>query len=192
MRWHLTGVDWLSESKVEREKACYAAFVKWHRIQLFQEWRRALIPQLYPQKPDENMTFSGLVAYMAVALFLLPFSIVVWLLSFVYESVRYPVLLLASILPPKSYSVGERNIQGIHNAFVQYAGLTPDNYIRCVDDWITILYGPEVLKACSFACCIDHSLIRKMRGLYSGDMDEHYGRIFANARERFSKKNGNY
>ncbi len=186
------GIDWLSESKAEREKACYAALKRWYRKQLFDEWRRALTPQFYPEKPQETMTFLGQATYLFFTFFLLPFSIVVWVLSFVYESVRYPTLLLTTIFPPKSYSVGERNIQGVHNTFVQYASLTPDNYIQCVDEWISILYGHEVLKACSFSDCIDHSLIRKMRGLYSGDMDEHFGRIFSNARERFSKKNGNY
>ncbi len=189
---YLMRVDGLSEENMGREKACYAALVRWRRRQLLQEWRNVLLPRLYPQKPLKKMTVISLLFYVITTLVLLPFSLLVWLLSLAYESIRFPIVFVETLFPPKSYSVGERNIQGIHNVFVAYAPLTPDNYIRCVDEWIGILYGPEVLKACSFTDCIDHTLIRKMRGLYSGDMDEHYGRIFANARERFSKRNGNY
>ncbi len=69
--------------------------------------------------------------------------IVLWgLLEYMVLLVRFPVEFIGTYRVPKTVrSPGEKTLAGIHNAFQQVLELPEGMYIRCIDDWLPILFG---------------------------------------------------
>lgn len=88
--------------------------------------------------------WSRRVAQIILLLLLLLWPVIVlWgLLEYVILLVRFPAELIGTYRVPKTVrSPGEKTLAGIHNAFQQVLELPDGMYIRCIDDWLPILFG---------------------------------------------------
>jgi len=103
-----------------------------------------------------------------------------------------PSRLLACYQVPQDLrSPGEKSLIGITNAFTPVLDLSEEDYIRCVNRWVSILYGEEV--------ALEHNLsvylvrLKQQKGLRGSSAQSNGARRdLVVARERLSKDLGHY
>ncbi|TVZ41310.1 hypothetical protein P886_0654 [Alteromonadaceae bacterium 2753L.S.0a.02] len=126
---------------------CFKAVQHWQRRELKFALRQALRPQL-PDFLDRqvhspaNRVLRGVFIVLSSPLILLS-----WLARSLAQLCLFPYrYALTLILPKGLYAPGERNLQGIHRAFSPYHNLSIPFYLKCVNDWVLILYGLEASR----------------------------------------------
>ncbi len=126
---------------------CFEAAMKWQRRDL----RQALLRSLLPKLPFMKLFLSGGIVfkstYTALTLITLPILLLIWCFRALLLILGFPHSYFRAFLRPGSLKgPGERNLQGIHNAFSRHLHLSAENYIGCFNDWVTILYGAQAAK----------------------------------------------
>jgi len=105
-----------------------------------------------------------------------------------------PSRLLACYQVPKGLrSPGEKSLIGIANAFHPALDLEDDDYIRCINRWVSILYGAEVALKSNLSVYLTRLRVQQ-KGLRddSGGSSKAARRYLVVARERLSKDLGHY
>lgn len=130
----------------DNELRCFRAAMKWQRREALQQLFQALIPRLPYREKARKQTAIVKLVYALMMLALSPVLALAWLLHAVFQLVAFPFQILSTFLSPNDLKgPGERNLQGIHNAFIPHFDLSPHYYMLCVNDWIAILYGQQTL-----------------------------------------------
>jgi hypothetical protein len=88
------------------------------------------------------LAVQWLILFLAAPLLLL------WLLvRFAFGLLLFPFRFLQTYLVPKDLTApGEKTLVGIYNSFNRYMNLDAASYVACLNDWVRILYGEEVLR----------------------------------------------
>lgn len=133
------------------ETLCLHTLKLWQRKalnrQLLQAWRFPIA------RKEEWIAWNnpGRIVYVVLALIGLPVLCVAWLIRGLLSLMKYPFLYMKIFVSPRHIrSPGERNIQGIHNAFLKQNALPVDFYLNCIDDCIRILYNKNLNFSASF------------------------------------------
>ncbi len=169
-----------------REQACFDAVCKWRRVEIKKQWVETSIPSFLIVK-DKTLSI------ILLKIIFMPVFFMAFISKFIWETIALPFSIAATYLSPMNIEgTGERNLQGIHHRFVPYVSLSPQYYICCVNDWVEILYGkPEALRY-SLREYIDPAMVQHIQSLYGDDINLHTRHILADAREKLSRRLGNY
>lgn len=123
------------------EANCFAIIKHWKRKDIWRRLKRCLRPAL-PGKSElrnSGILVRTLYAFFIIAFF--PFIILWWLLRATFGLIVFPIEYLKTCVSLKKVRPpGQRNIQGIHNAFIKHYDLPIDLYLNCTDQWIRTLY----------------------------------------------------
>ncbi len=169
-----------------REQACFNAVSKWRRAELKNKWLNALVPCFLKleNKPSHIVLFEVVFS---------PLLFVVYIAKFIWETISLPFSMIETYFSPVNINgTGERSIQGIHHRLVPYISLSPQYYIYCVNEWVEILYGEPQALRCSLKEFIDPAMVENIQSLYGDDLNSHTRHILASAREKLSRRLGNY
>lgn len=185
----------LKKVMTEKEAQCFWALRRWQRAYL----KRRFVDTLKPQVPFASTfvkaNIAGKLLLGLVITLLLPLIVLVWLIKLVIFSVLMPFLILVSYFrPPGLRAPGERNLKGVHYQFARHINLPPDLYIRCVDEWVAILYGREKLPRFSLANYLDADYMMRRQIAYAKDssLQQLLKTQISNAREDLSRDLGHY
>ncbi|SMF62813.1 hypothetical protein SAMN02745866_04039 [Alteromonadaceae bacterium Bs31] len=129
----------------DNEMRCFEVAMRWQRRDL----RQALLRSLLPIFPFVGLFHSGASVfkfiYIVVMLLVLPLLVVFWLLRALMLMIVFPYSYIQAYFKPgKLKGPGERNLQGVHNAFSRYLHMSAESYIHCFNDWVAILYGEAI------------------------------------------------
>ena len=129
------------------EKHCFAIMKNWKRRAIWRSFKYRVRPALPAKDALRN---SGVVIHTLYIFFLIAFSPLIvlwWLLRALLGLIILPIEYLRTLRSVKNlHAPGERNIQGVHNAFAKYFDLPIDLYLNCIDEWIYILYPDRVVN----------------------------------------------
>lgn len=90
-----------------------------------------------------------------ILLLLWPVLMVIGLFEYLMVLIRFPQQFISTFRYHSSLrSPGEKSLVGINNAFSVLVDLPRTYYIGCMDEWIGVLYGPNVLTDKSFSLYI--------------------------------------
>lgn len=176
-----------------KEMRCFKAAMRFQRQEILFD----LLRNLYPKLPFiDRVRVLGMVPkllYSVLVLALIPLLSLLWLLYIAFQLLALPYRYLsATINPPGLRGPGERNLQGVHNAFSKYLDLSPTRYVECVNEWIGILYGDRALDRERMENYLGEDQLKVM-ALHSADsMDLQMRCALTIARETLSQKLGNY
>lgn len=179
----------------KEEAACYRLAQAYRRRQL---WRGVLSIRsvLWPVFLDE-LAWSGIwwrrAGQLLMLLALWPLLVLGGLFRFCGNLLLMPSRLIACYQVPKDLrSPGEKSLIGIANAFSPVLDLPEQDYIRCVNRWVSILYGDGVaLKRNLSVYLVD--LKRQQKGFRDvPSQSKGARRDLVIARERLSKDLGHY
>lgn len=179
---------------MEAEYLCYKAGQRYYRRQLLANLSR-IDRQYWPfwhaigdnTKPILERSFLTLSALLA-----LPLSALFQLLASALKLIKFPFQLLASFsLPQNLHAPGEKNLTGLHNAFSAKLGLRGRYYIRCVDNWLDILYPEQVRPGGYLSDCIE-KVGRQVKDALEQGLDDPEFRLIGNCREKLSQHYGHY
>ena len=177
----------------KNERRCFEAAMRWQRRQLVQELGHALVPRLPFLHLLTSTSAITKLLYTMVVLVLLPLLAVIWLLRSLVQIIALPYRIALTHTSPRGLKApGERNIQGIHNAFTRHFDLSPENYVNCVNDWIAILYSEEALEFVRMDQLVN--LKRLEQSVFTGVEVPipQLRNTLSQARETLSKKLGHY
>lgn len=134
-----------------QEKKCFQILKTWERVDIKRNFIRSWhfpIFLAHHIKPSSKM--NTLLIACAINFFLLPLSILFWFFRGLISLVLLPYRFINTYAIPLGLQrPGERNIQGVHNAFIRYHTISQDLYLECIDHWIAKLYGEEIARQCS-------------------------------------------
>lgn len=185
----------LNKVMTTQEAECFRALRRWQRAYLKQKLVRAIFPRPAFLRSFVKAKLAGKVLIMCLALVLSPILIVLWLLNILRMFLCFPFLFLFSFMKPRNLRApGERNIKGVHYQFARHINLPPALYIRCVDDWVRILYGHEKLPKYSLASYLDADYLLRRQVAYEDDasVQNLLKTQISNAREDLSRDLGHY
>ncbi len=172
---------------------CFEAAMKWQRHQLWQQLLASLTPKPPLLRFAWESSFTIKYIYVIALIALLPLLVTWWLLCCCVQLLQYPYHYIMSFLKPHDLKgPGERNLQGVHNAFASHMDLSTANYVHCVNDWIAILYGKEAAKNYRMDRLVD---IKKMEqaALASHSLpNQQLRNTLSLARETLAKTLGHY
>jgi len=175
------------------EMRCFEAAMKFQRQEILYD----LLRSLYPKLPFiDRVRPQGLVVrliYSALVLTLMPLLSLLWLAYAVFQILALPFSYMTAVIKPRGLrGPGERNLQGVHNAFSRYLDLSPTRYVRCVNEWISILYGEQVRKKERLENYLGSEQLKNMALQDYHTMDLQMRCALTIARETLSQKLGNY
>lgn len=132
-----------------------------------------------------------------ILIFSAPFLLVWLLLRFAASLLSFPFSYLHTFLTPKDLAApGEKTLVGIYNAFNRYMNLDAVSYIACLNDWIRILYGDDVLKKYNLNAYLSAELqrlgISEQHAREPHLFTPHLRSILGVSREKLSKTLGHY
>ena len=185
----------LNKVMTHNEAECFRALRRWQRTYLKGELKKAFIPKIpFGQQLRESGLLVKFLCLLVIVI-LLPLVTLFWLLNLFRGLLLFPIqILLSHFKPPGLRAPGERNIQGVHNQFARHIELPPELYLKCLDDWVGILYGPDKLPEYSISRYLDsHYLLH--RTMTHGS-DPSIGNLLSTqisgAREELSRSLGHY
>lgn len=167
--------------------------MKWQRRELQQELFRSLSPQLpfIDYFREKNVLLK--LVYSVVILTVIPLLTMLWLVNAALHGLLFPYRYWAAYVKPRNLKgPGERNIQGVYNAFAKHLNLSPEHYICCVNDWVGILYGEEALRNNRMENYVDVSKFKPTRAFTTKAATSHLRSILTIARETLSQNLGCY
>ncbi|WP_096085555.1 hypothetical protein [Agaribacterium haliotis] len=178
-----------------KEAQCFRCLRRWQRIWIWQQFKQRLVPTpLFKQSLSQAGGLNKLLPLLMLILSS-PLWLSWWLIRLFFFLLHLPwTLSLSLIRPPGLRAPGERNIKGLHYQFAPYISLPPELYIRCVDDWVCILYGADKLPKYSLSTYLDAEyLLHRRLGLKANkDLDRLILSQISNAREDLSRDLGHY
>lgn len=178
----------------KEETQCYKRLQFWRRVHARQQFLLAFKPQLPWSGLYLNTHIFGKLVLIIFTLALSPILLLIWLLQVLKAILVFPINLFETLAPPKGLrGPGERTLRGMHYQFASHFYLPPDLYVKCVNDWVEVLYGPEQLPKYALSS-------------YLGDWEKPYGHDgirdtqtleltqfqISRAREDLSRDLGNY
>jgi len=185
----------LRKVMTQKEAECFRAVRKWQRAYL----RQRLGQAIFPRPPFINLFrkthMLGKFLMIILMIVLLPVLIVIWIVRALISLLIFPFMVISTYIRPYALRApGERNIRGVHYQFARHINLTPELYIKCVDDWVSVLYGPEKLPEYSLATYLDASYALQKRIVHEDDaaLNSLLKTQISNAREDLSRDLGNY
>ena len=185
----------LNKVMTQQEAECFLALRRWQRVYQKQRLRRAIFPHPPFLKILSNTNLLGKCMVIFFAIFLSPLLLLIWILNALRAIVVFPFMLLSSYSKPAGLRApGERNIKGLHYQFSKHINLPPELYVKCIDDWVRILYGPSKLPKHSLANYLDSDYLLRRRVAYEEDssMKQLLKTQISNAREDLSRDLGCY
>jgi len=180
----------------KEEAACYRLAQVYRQRKL---WRGVLSIRalLWPVFLDE-LAWSDIwwrrVGQLLMLLALWPLLFLGGLFRLFGNLLLMPSRLLACYQVPKDLrSPGEKSLIGIANAFSPVLDLDEEDYIRCVNRWVSILYGDELALERNLNVYLARLKLQQ-KGLRDGSNRHSKGarRDLVIARERLSKDLGHY
>ena len=178
-----------------KEAECFRALQRWRRCHLSQNFKKAFTPKAPLSQAYKTANGFNKFIINLIYLVFLPLLVLFWLLNILRGVVTYPILILLTRITPRDIRApGERNIKGVHYQFAQHTQLPPELYVRCVDDWVRILYGADKLPKYSLANYLDADYLVRRRVAYADDQTLHslVKKQISNAREDLSRDLGHY
>ncbi|MFT7561816.1 MAG: hypothetical protein ACI93R_003747 [Flavobacteriales bacterium] len=172
------------------ETACFKAARKWQRYYL----RQKLVSDLLPKPLFTSREITRPFRWFMNILFI-PVSLVIWLAVLLFNLAALPFRTGYTFLTPSGMKPpGERNIQGMHYNFSRYAELPPELHVRCINDWVALLYGTEKLTTNSFDRYLDLDNLLRKEILNSKDsgVREYLHQQLNHARHELSQDLGHY
>jgi len=183
----------MSLTMSDNEMRCYQAAMRWQRRELLRDLWRSLKP--VPPMAKRFLT-KGFVCGMVYCFLLVVFSpllLAFWLLRSVFHLLLFPHRYLrASIKPRGLVGPGERNLQGVHNAFARYLYLSADSYVWCFNDWVGILYGEDCARKYRLENFLNLTPFERESSKLIGVPDEQLRYSLSVAREVISRELGYY
>ena len=179
-----------------QEARCLRAKQKWFKKSLHRKFVNGITFRNVFLIGIEKSNAALKVLRWAAAFLFFPLLLLVYLLSLPFHAVFFSArYLLANQIPRSVRGPGERNIQGIHNAFISYYKLPTDLYIDCVNEWVGILYGAAAqqrfsiekyleLEKNKFAADFSSNILPEMASFTRNSINQ--------ARENLSKELGHY
>lgn len=172
---------------------CFQAAMKWQRKELQQELFRSLSLRLPYIGYFRNKNVLVKLVYSAIMLALIPLLTVLWLVNAALHMLFFPYRYWAAYVKPRNLKgPGERNIQGVHNAFTKHLNLSPELHIQCVNDWVGILYGEEALRGNRMENYVDVSKFKQQRAFTPSTTTAQLRSTLTIARETLSQNLGCY
>ncbi|GAB1259789.1 hypothetical protein [Aurantivibrio plasticivorans] len=99
------------------------------------------------------------------------------------------------VIPGDLAAPGEKSLVGIHNAFAKYNTLGVDDYVDCMNEWITVLFGKDALEKHNLSGYLEAEVSR-LRIERKHQADSEFAptvrSLLANRRERLSRALGHY
>jgi len=183
----------MSVAMSKNEQLCFQAAMKWQRRQLTHTLAYALLPKLpYIEHVRWQPMFSKLL-YSAVILALVPLLSLLWTLRCALLLMLFPYRYGQTWAKPRDLKgPGERNLQGVHNAFSRHINLSAKNYMHCMNEWITILYGREAGEKHSMEQYVNIGNLEQPLKKFAQMPYAEVRNILATARENLSRKLGYY
>lgn len=185
----------LNKVMTHKEAECFRSLRKWQRVYLKQRFITAFIPRFrFIHTLKHTHAYVKALGYTLAAL-LSPLLISLWLLRILKAAIFFPVFYLATFAKPFGlHAPGERNIKGVHYQFARHIELPPELYLKCVDDWVRILYGPEKLPTYSITHYLNADYLLRTQTSYQDKlaMRDLIQRQISNAREELSNDLGHY
>ncbi len=132
----------LKTAQSYRRKLAFVRLIGLHRI---------IWPDLLHRVKWSSSWWRFSIQLLILVLFW-PVIIVLGLFEYLKGLISFPMRLLSSFqYNPSLRSPGEKSLVGIHNAFSVLLDLPRAYYMECMDDWVGILYGQEILLEKSFS-----------------------------------------
>ena len=185
----------LKKVMTHKEAECFRAIRRWQRTYWFQLMGWSLLP--HPPLGDEfkKAGLSGKFVISIMILLLSPLVLIRWFINVLKAILLYPLKILLSFFKPIGLrGPGERNIQGIHNQFARYIDLPPELYIKCLDEWVAILYGTDKLPRFSLSSYMNTDFINQNQASLARQSGLHtlIRTQIGSAREELSRDLGHY
>lgn len=176
------------EKMSDVEMRCFSAVQHWQRQEILQRLKDSLTWWPAPLSLY-RASLPTKIGKVLLILTLSPLILTAWLLRLVLVLLASPYWYLSTLaIPNRLYAPGERNIQGIHRAFSPYHNLSPPFYLRCMDDWVTILYGVEAARKNK----IETHLFAQSSRRFLGHSEQPSRQHISLARESLSRALGYY
>lgn len=179
----------------QKEAECFRAVRRWQRAYMRQRLMQAIFPHLPFIALLKKTSVIGKVLIIVMACILSPLLILIWIIKALAALITFPFSIISSYIKPTGLRApGERNIKGVHYQFARHIHLPPELYIKCVDDWVRILYGEDKLPKYSLASYLDTDYLLRRRIAYEEDatMQNLLKTQISNAREDLSRDLGHY
>ena len=121
--------------------------------------------------------------------------IILWgVAEYLLYLLKSPALLMSTYRVPDGIrSPGEKSLVGIHNAFLEVLDMPEPLYIRCVDEWVIVLFANKNKYGLSLSEYVNKERDRQTKA--SHDLDQFVGpfrNIISVARESLSRDLGHY
>jgi hypothetical protein len=173
------------------EARCFQAARALQREDVIDGLKLALLPQLPLFKEAMQHSVSTRLVYFSLILVGLPIILLYWLAQLGFRLLIFPWRYYSTWLFPSGFAPpGERNIQGMHNAWSRYVRLSTPRYVQCVNAWAHILYGKEAANKHRFEKYFDMTLLEHTDP--GGQAAAHLKNSLRIAREQVSKNLGYY
>lgn len=173
------------------EAQCFRAARVLQRKDVIDGLKEALLPHLPLFRDAMRHSTTTRIIYFLLILMGLPVILLFWCIQLVFRLIIFPWRYYSTyFLPPGFAPPGERNIQGMHNAWSKYVRLSPKRYVKCINVWAAILYGKEAAKQHAFQKFFDAKLLEQDDP--GGQAANHLRNSLRLAREQMSKKLGYY
>jgi len=181
----MTKEEALCFKRLQYWKRAYARRSLWQAFKLQAPWTGLYL----------NTHLLGKIVLLVFTLLLAPVLFLIWILQVLKAVLMFPINLIETLVPPKGLrGPGERTLRGMHYQFASHAYLPPDLYVKCVNDWVEILYGPEQLPKYALNAYLSEWETPKIFGTNSRrepDLEATQFQI-SRAREELSRDLGNY
>ncbi len=177
------------------EAECFRALRRWRRQYLHGKLKQSFRPKIPFNKQRQSASFIGRSTIFLILVLLAPLLALYWLIGSLRGLVIYPAkILLTHVKPPGLRAPGERNIQGVHYQFARHIELPPELYLKCLDEWVAILYGKEKLPKFSINQYLDtkYLLQRRVNNAKDRYLNDLLINQISNAREELSRDLGYY
>ena len=177
------------------EAQCFKRLRQWQRVYLCQRLQAAFVPSLPWQQTLCKTHLGGKLLLILFTVVASPVLILLWCLRILRALLVYPFIFIASFFKPFTLkSPGERTIRGMYYQFNIYAQLPPHLHVRCIDDWVSILYGADKLEKYALSTYLGSitSQLNSKELKHNQSMREIVQVQISQAREQLSQDLGNY
>ena len=185
----------LKKVMTHKEAECFRSIRRWQRVYWVQLIGWSLLPHPPLSSEFKQAGFGGKFLISLLILLLSPVVLILWLINILKAVLLYPLKILLSYFKPIGLrGPGERNIQGIHNQFARYIDLPPELYVKCLDEWVAILYGTDKLPKFSLSSYMNTDFIHENTGKVARQNGLHnlIKTQIGSAREELSRDLGHY
>ena len=178
-----------------KEAECFRALQRWHRVNLRYRFYRAFFPKPAILRYFGQANTLGKIVAILLMIVFSPLLILIWLLGIARAILQFPIIYALTFFTPFGLRApGERNIKGVHYQFSRHIELPPNLYIKCVDEWVAILYGHEKLPQFSITEYLNTDYISRRKVAFEDEsyIEEIIQSQISNAREELSQDLGHY